>query len=127
MLLIPDAVLIMSGFIMLYICASAIGLWIIRNKFKLRRNSFYSAFIDTLIPFIGGGNIQIEHKWEKWFFGILLFGSFFITSLFVGDLLDSVYLILTQKITKFEQLNEINTMLVVMNPSYKDHVLEMLR
>lgn len=126
-LLIPDAILIMGGFIMLYIFVSAIVLYFFRKKFKLQRASVLSAFIDTLIPFIGGGNIQIDHKWEKWFFGILLIGSFFIVSLFAGDLLDCIYLILNQKITKFEQLAEIDTSLVVMNPFYKDVVLEMLR
>lgn len=107
-LLIPGYVQILSGVIMLFICLASIVLWIIRRKLELRRNDFVSAFIDTIIPFIGGGNVRMEHKWEKWFFAILLIGAFFITTLFAGDLLDCVYLILNQKITTFDQLAEMN-------------------
>lgn len=112
-ILIPESVLLLAGLIMLYICLSAAVLCIIRRKFNLRRSDMISAFIDTLIPFIGGGNLRIEHKWEKWFLGILLIGAFFITSLFVGDLLDCVHLILNQKVSTFEQLAKINPWVVL--------------
>lgn len=115
-LLIPESIQLLAGLIMLFICLAAIVLCIIRRKLELQRNGFVSSFVDTLIPFIGGGNLRIEHKWEKWFFGILIIGAFFITSLFAGDFLDCVYLILSQKITRFEQLAQINST-AVFNPS----------
>lgn len=127
--LIPDTIQTLAGLISLYICLAAIVLCIIRRKFKLRRDGLFAAFIDTLIPFIGGGNLRIGHKWEKWFFGILLIGAFFITSLFAGDLVDCIIRIWNQKISTFEQLAKINPPIVI-DPTlapYSERIQAMLR
>lgn len=129
LMLIPDSVLIVTGIIILYICVCAVILCIIRKKLGPRRNDLLSAFTDITIIFIGGGNVKIDHKWEKWFFSVLLIGSMFIMFLFGGDLLDSVYLILNQKITKFQELVKINAA-VFPGPtliSHNDSIREMFR
>lgn len=95
--------------IVTFMSLAAIVLCIIRRKFKLRRDGLLSTFIHTLVVFIGGGNLRMQHRFEKWFFGILLFGAFFITSIFTGDLLDCVYRILNQKISTFEELAGMNS------------------
>lgn len=122
-LFIPGYVQALAGVITLFICLAAVVLSIIRRKFQLPRSDSVSAFIDTIIPFIGGGNVRIDHKCEKWFFGIVIIGAFFITSLFTGDLLDCVYLVLFQKIETFAQLAAINSTFLI-SPTLSLHILE---
>lgn len=107
-LLIPESVQILAGLIVLFKISAAIILFIIRRKFQLRGGDFISAFIDTMVAFTAGGNLRLRHKFEKWFFGIMLIGAFFIISLFMGDLLDCIYRIFDQKISTFEQLATMN-------------------
>lgn len=105
----PKSVQIMSALIVLFMGLAALTLSIIRRKWKLRRGSFISASIDTLIAFIAGGNLRMRHKLERLFFGIVLIGVFFITSIYAGDLLDCTYRILHQKIDTFDQLKTIQS------------------
>lgn len=113
---IPKSVQIISGLIVFFMSSSAIFLSIIRKKWNFRRSSLVSSIMDTLIAFIGGGNLEMRHIFERWFFAILLFGAFFITSIFAGDLLDCVYQILHQKISTFEQLAATNSSIYI-NPT----------
>lgn len=73
----PESVQIVSGLILLFLSFAAIALYIIRRKFMPRRNSLVKAFIDCMISFIGGGNLRIQHKWKRLFFGTLFCGAFF--------------------------------------------------
>lgn len=106
--IIPESIKIISGLIILFITLAAIILYIVRKKLKFRRDGFTSALIDTLIAFFAGGNLRMKHKLERWFFAILLISAFFITSIFVGDILFYVYNIVT-KIKTFQQLAKINS------------------
>lgn len=104
LLFIPRYVQVSTSSIVVFIFLAVIVLSMIRKKLGLRRSDFVSTFIDTVIPFIGGGNVRIEHKWEKWFFGIVIIGAFLITSTFTGVLLDCVYLLFSQKITTLKTI-----------------------
>lgn len=128
-LLIPESVQLLATVIMVFMLLAAIVLCIIRKKFKLERNGFVLAFIDTLIAIIAGGNIRMNHKFERWFFGILLIGAFFITSLFAGDLVDCIIRILNQKISTFDQLAGINAPIYTSQrlSAYDEDIHEMLR
>lgn len=97
----------------IFICLAAVVLFSIRKTFKLPRDSVISTFIDTMVAFISGGNLRMQHKYERWFFGILLIAAFFIMSLFTGDLLDCVILVLNQKFTKLQQLAELSSPIYV--------------
>lgn len=110
-------------------CLAMLTLYIIRKKCKLPRNSLSSSIIDTLIAFIAGGNLRMRHKWERWFFGILLIGVFFTTSLFVGDLLDSVYRTMDQKIKTLNQLTELDSPIFIHSSleNHADQVEALLR
>lgn len=116
---IPDSVLMLIVLLVIFMNLSVIFLCIMRKKLKLRRNDIISSYVDVLIAFIAGGNLRIQHHWEKWFFGILLTAAFFITSLFASDLLYYVYRILNQKVSTFEQLTEIKA------PIYNNPTLTM--
>lgn len=80
---------------------------------------------------IGGGNLRIEHRFEKWYFGILLIGAFFIVSVFGGDLVDSVVCILNPKMLTFKDLAEMDTQIhFYIDPDLDSPdlgILEMLR
>lgn len=126
---IPGSVQGLAISIVLFIISAAIVLCIIRRKFKLRRDGLISTFIDTMVAFIAGGNLRMQHKYERWFFGILLIAAFFITSIFTGDLLEYVHRILSQEIDTFDQLKNRNQSVYII-PSlsiYAKHICVMLR
>lgn len=87
-----------------FVILASIVLCFIRRKFRLRRDSLFSTFIDTCVTFINGGNLQMRHKWERWFFGILLIGSFFLMAICTSDLLCFVYHVEDQEIDTFDEL-----------------------
>ena len=105
---IPKSVQICGAMVLSFIFTAAAILCFIRRKFKLRRDGYLSTLIDCWIPFIGGGNLRMEHRLERWFFAILFFGAFFIMSVFSGDLFDCVVQVLNAKVSTFEELAEIN-------------------
>lgn len=118
------------GFIILLIFfnLSAILLYVFRKKMKLRGDGIISTSIDIMVAFTAGGNLRIHHKLERWFFGILLISAFFLTSIFMGDLLASVYSVVN-KIHTFEQLAQINSPIFI-HPTFKPQsnlICEMLR
>lgn len=112
----PPSTQIAAGIILFFIWLATITLCIIRRKLGLSRAGFISPFIDCLIPFIGGGNIQMRHKFEGWFFGVLMFSAFLKLSVFGGDLVDSVIQIIKSKVSKFEQLAETNSTIYINTP-----------
>lgn len=128
-LFIPNTVKILSVLIVLFMSLSAILLSSIRKRLKLGNDGQMIAFIDTISAFIGGGQPQIMHKFEKYMFSILWLAAFFIISLFSSDMLFYMYRILNQKITTFEQLSMVNST-IYNNPTlaaYENDIREMLR
>ena len=126
---IPSSVQLGAALIVSFISIAAIALYVIRRKYRLSRSNFSSTFFDCWIPFIGGGNLRMRHKYERLFFGILLFGAFFIMSVFAGDLLDSLLRVRNQKINTFEKLKERNSP-IYLNPTfgiYSDTIQSMLK
>lgn len=105
---VPSHVRIAAALVLSFIFMAAIALYIIRQKLRMVNYDFFSAVGDCWIPFIGGGNLRMEHRLERFFFAILLFGAFFIISVFSGDLLDCVVTFLNAKVNTFEKLAEIN-------------------
>lgn len=122
---VPKSVQLCAGLIVLFVGLGSIVLCIVRRKLKLPRNSLLSSFIDTMVAFIAGGNLRMQHKFEKWNFAIMLIGAFFITSCFVGDFLACVY----PKISTFEQLARINSPIYIADTltMHSDNIREMLR
>lgn len=102
--LVPNSILLVTSLVVLFMTLSSMTLFVARRKLNLHGNSITTSIMDCLIPFIGGGNLQMEHRFEKWFFGIMLIGGFFIISVFGGDLVDTVVKIHSSKIETFENL-----------------------
>lgn len=126
---IPKPIKVVASLIVLFVSLAAIVLHFIRRTFGLPRDDLVSTHIDCWIPFIGGGNLAIQHRFERWFFGMLLFSAFFIMSVFAGDLLDSAIKVLNQKISTFEQLAQLNSPIAI-NPALiqdSNMIHEMLR
>lgn len=105
---ISVSVLIQGASIILFMVLAANSLIIIRRKFNIQPNDYSSAFIEIITLFIGGGSVRIQHKYEKWFFTVLSFGAFLIMCVIAGDLLDNFIKVLDTKISKFEELVDIN-------------------
>lgn len=105
---ISRPVKIVSALIVSLLAVATIALYKIRIRFELPGNSFGSVIADCLIAFIGGGHLRMEHRFERWFFGILMMGAFFIISVFGGDLVDSVEHVLNSKVEAFEDLTKTN-------------------
>lgn len=62
----------------------------------------------------------MQHKFERWFFAVLMVGAFFITALWTGELLSLVYRITDQKVNTFEQIIKINT--TIYNGDRETHI-----
>lgn len=107
-----------------YICLAAIVLLIIRKKLKLRRDGVLITSIDVMVAFVAGGNLRMQHRFERLFFGILLISAFFIVSIFTGTVLDSIYSISKQEVT-FDQLHKINSPIFI-SPSLNANVENIL-
>lgn len=125
----PKTVQILIILIMVLMIITAIILYVMRRRLVLRRNDFISSIIDTLIAFIAGGNLRMQHTFERQIFAIVLFAAFFITSLFSGNLLDYTIQSMNQKISTFEQLAKINSTIYTSQKlsAYDDDIHEMLR
>lgn len=106
--IVPESIQIAAGLFVLFVILAASILCFIRRKLRLRRDGLFSTFIDTMVAFIAGGTLQMRHKLERWFFGILLTSALFITALWTGDVLDCMYQ-MDKKITTFQQLADINS------------------
>lgn len=104
----PDAAKSVATLIALFLILATITLYILRRRFHLPGDSLAASFCDCLIPFIGGGNLRMEHRLERWFFGIMLVAAFFTMSIFGGDLVDGVVRVLNSKIKTFEELGKRN-------------------
>lgn len=110
---VPENVQLVAALILLFIILSAFVLYILLWKLNLPRCGPFTAFIDVIIPFIGGGNIQICHKLEQYFFAIMYLSAFFIMTVFSGDIIDSVIRFNMQKISTFDQLRKINSSIYI--------------
>lgn len=125
----PGKIQAAGGFVLFLVVIAAIILCIIRQKKRLQRDGLISTIIDTCVVFLGGGNLQMRYKLEKWFFGILLIGAFFVTALWSGDLLECIIRIRNQKISTFNGLTGTNSPIYIPNTltTHNAHIYEMLK
>lgn len=125
--LIPKTTLLIL--ITLFMSSIAITLYVIRRKCNLRRQGLISVAIDISIAFFGGGNLRMQHKFERLFFGILLVAAFFLISLFAGAFLDYIYRIQNQKVDTFNELATTQSpiYLITSLTSYSTQIDEMMR
>lgn len=127
--LLPGNVRDLIGVIATFSGFASIILYVLRRKLKLRRNGLFSAIVDTLIPFIGGGNVQMRHKHERWFFGIVISAAFFMMTIWSSVFLYYTCSFFDQKIETFNQLAELKPS-IYLYPNllkFKEHVLEKMR
>lgn len=105
---VSNLIKIVIALIALLLIVAILTLYTMRKLFKFPSSDAVSCTMDCLVLFIGGGNPRMGHRFERWFFGILMTGAFFIVSIFGGDLVDSVVRILNSKVRTLEDVIEIN-------------------
>lgn len=123
----PKWLLQMQNFILLFISLAALFICIIRKKLHLQHDDIVSSLIDIGMAFIGGGDLRMRHKIEKWFFGVLMIGAFFIAAMWIGDLL--LYNYQDKKISAIDQLPKMNLSAYTLQSfgKYSDIIRVMLR
>lgn len=127
---IPVCLLYLNYSMFVTIILAAVVLCYIRRTLKLRRDGYISSFIDTIVGFIGGGNLRIVHKLERWFFGVLMIGAFFMIAIWTDTVLDRIYHIQFFEVDTLKKLSEIDRLPVFISPPLKsdrDLLEEMLR
>lgn len=97
------------GWIALFVVSAASILFFIRVRARRQRNGFISSAFDIQIALFAGGNLRIEHKWERWFFGILLIGVFFLLSIVLNSPLYGCAISPEQSVTTFSGLAKLKT------------------
>lgn len=125
---VPSYTKILGITLSTFICMAAIVLFIIRKRFKLRRDGFLITFIDTMVAFVAGGNLRMQHRIERLFFGCVLISAFFIVSIFTGTVLDCIYSIAKQEVT-FEKMHGLKSPIFI-SPSLNanvENILQMLK
>lgn len=95
------SILIIWSLVAIILCAA-------RRIWKQPRDGLFSSFIDTMIGFIAGGNLRMQSKFGRWFFGILLIGAFFINAIWTGNLLSYAVRLPDLKVTTLEQIAQID-------------------
>ena len=120
---------LVGGLIALFVVVTAIILWLLRRKLGLSRGEFQLSLMDSLILIIGGGNLRMEHRFERYFFGVLLVGSFFMMAVFGGNLLDCFINVSDSKVRTFDDLAKTNSTIIFDGASslYKNEIIGMLR
>lgn len=92
-----------------FTCAvSALLLCYVRQRFNLHRSGFGASYIDTCIVFGAGGNLVLNHRWERIIFGILFIGFFFFTTFWLEAVVFPTFLIHDGSIDSFDQLKKMN-------------------
>ena len=128
--IIPTSVQVALGLVVTYIILSACILYVVRRKLKLPRASMTLALMDCLVPFIGGASLRMQHRFERWFFGIQLIAAFFIMSVFGGDLIGCIIRVFESKVDTFEELAKINFTLIGLSSELRinqENIHRMLR
>lgn len=113
----------------LFSTVAAAVLCFLRRKYRLKRDGYLSSMFDVQIAFIGGGNLRMRHKLERWFFGILLIGTFFYMTFWQEAVLFQSFLISDQSIDTFNELVEINPPVFsfLVSKKNEERIIEMLR
>lgn len=126
---VSESVQIVAALVLLLLIVAIITIYAIRRRLSLPGNDIGACIMECLVPFIGGGNFRTEHRFERWFFNILLVGAFFMMSVFGGDLVDSVVRVLYTKVETFEDVIRMNTPIYVDYNTIGETILipEMLR
>jgi len=77
-------------------CLMAIGftcLYLVRRYYRLHRSNFVSICLDTIVTWVGGGNLQYQNHAEKIIFPIFLFGGFLINTIALDNFLYQSFLL----------------------------------
>lgn len=126
----PVDIILNYWFIPLWFSLTAIILHFIRLKFRIQENSISSSILMMITIFFGGGTIRVRHKLERYFIVILLFGMFFLQSLWVGDFLSKIsssrYM---NSVDTIKKLSKLNTPIYFANilGHEKEHVVDILK
>lgn len=107
-LFVPEWAKIVSIWVLIFWFIFASILCIMRQIWNLNRGDFISSLIDTASANIGFGNLQMNHRLERLFFGMLLIFSIVAGPLWQDVFLVQTYQILDEKVSTFQELATIN-------------------
>lgn len=110
-----------SSIILLLIIFAMIILFLIRRRARLPLNGFISIYMDVMVATTSGGSLRYQHKWEKVFFGILLFAAFFINTINIDNFLFYTFLEGdTNRMDTFEKLAAFNPPVYISPGHFKE-------
>lgn len=72
---VSKSVKIVVALITSLLVVAIVTLHLIRKRFDLPGHDVVSAIMDCFIPFMEGGNLRMEHRLERWLFGIFVIGA----------------------------------------------------
>lgn len=126
-LYIPEWVRYMGFWILFFWISFALILCVIRRRRGIAHHGLNSTLIETDVFFIGVGTIQMDHRWEKIFFGILLMLGVVTNPLWSDIFLVQTYQMMDEKISliliRFDQLAKIQSPIYLYSSLEGDSVL----
>lgn len=82
----------------------AVILYVLRRRTNTQSDISIN-LLDAIAIFYGGGNVHVQHKWEKSFFAIAMIGSFFFVSLMLANF--SMHSITCQRFDKIDSFSKL--------------------
>lgn len=118
-----------AGLIVSFVVVTAIILWLLRRKFNLAHDEIQMTFLDSLILTIGGGNLRMDNRFERWFFGPLVVGTFFLMAVLGSSLLNCFISVSDSKVKTFDDLSKTNATIMIDDSLlyFKDEIIGKLR
>lgn len=74
-------------FMPIWFLLTTTALHVIRLKTASTRNRFSSSVLDMINIFFGGASVRNQHRFERGFIIIMIFGMFFLQSIWISDFL----------------------------------------
>lgn len=113
----------------IYMSLAVATLLFIRKKAQLRHRGFFSTVLDVQIAIFAGGNLRVQHKWERLFFGIVLISAFFLLSIVLNSPLYGCAISPERSVTTFEGLAKFKVPIYISKDLNReqDAIIQMLK
>lgn len=86
----PSTFILDFWYVPLWFILTTVALHLFRIKYKISGKTFSSSILDMIVVSFGTGTIRYGHRIERYFIIVLLFGMFFLQSLWISDFLSKM-------------------------------------
>lgn len=93
---------------LLFHLLAAAALCYLRRRERLPHDGYILCWIDVFAAFVGGGTIRTTHRLERWLFGLIYIGSFFLVAIWGGLVFYPAFYERDHSVESIKEIAEIN-------------------